>query len=202
MMMLQSDASKMDAEDPQASSYDKLFCVLEAFSAAGECSLAEVVQRSGLPFSTVHRISAHLIDRGYVVRLRRGQYQLGPSAFALGRNSSMRRLLTDAGRLFLAKLAKQCRTHVHLGIFEDDMVTYLANASFGRDDFTVREGMQLEAYCSGIGKILLAHLPQPEREAYLSQGDFVALTSNTIVDRIALGRELKTVHERGWATDL
>ncbi|MGE3747608.1 MAG: IclR family transcriptional regulator [Sphingomonadaceae bacterium] len=202
MVALQRNVLETDVEEANGSSYDKLFSVLEAFAATQECSLTEVVERSALPFSTVHRIAGQLIDRGYLVRLRRGRYQLGPLAFALGRNSSMRSLLADAGRLFLTKLAKQCRTHVHLGIFEDDMVTYLANASFGCDDFAVREGMQLEAYCSGIGKILLAHLPEAARDNYLSQGDFVALTVNTIVDRNALASELKTVLQRGWATDL
>lgn len=193
---------KDEAEEASKSAYDKLFAVLEAVAATPECSLTDVADRSALSFSTVHRIAGHLINRGYLVRLQRGRYRLGHAALTLGRNASIRGLLGDVSRPFLEKLAQSCRTHVHLGVFEDDMVTYLANASFGRNDFHIKEGMQLEAYCSGIGKILLAHLPDEARNSYLSEGDFVALTSNTIVDREALANELRAVRERGWATDL
>jgi IclR family transcriptional regulator, acetate operon repressor len=189
-------------EADTSSSYGKLFRVLEAIAVSDSCSLSDVVGRSGLPFSTVHRIAGELIDQGYVMRMKRGRYRLGPTALLLSRNTSMQGLLAEASRPFLADLARTCRTHVHLGVFEDDMVTYLANASFGRNEFHIREGMQLEAYCSGIGKILLAHLPEADREHYLSQGDFVPLTPNTIVDREALAAELDAVRKRGWATDL
>ena len=80
------------------------------------------------------------------------------------------------------------------------MVTYLANASYGRNDFRINEGLQLEAYCSGVGKVLLAHLPDAARENYLSQGEFIALTPNTIVDREAFARELDLIRQRGWGT--
>jgi DNA-binding IclR family transcriptional regulator len=203
MRVLKSPTTRTaEAEEANSSAYDKLFAVLEAFAATPECSLADVADRSVLSFSTVHRIAGHLIDRGYLVRLQRGRYRLGHAALALGRNASMRGLLGDVSRPFLEQLAQSCRTHVHLGIFEDDMVTYLANASFGRDDFHIKEGMQLEAYCSGIGKVLLAYLPEAARDNYLSQGDFVALTPNTIIDRDTMAGELRLVRERGWATDL
>lgn len=185
-----------------SSSYEKLFAVLQTIADFETCSLADVVMRSALPFSTVHRIAAQLIDHGYVARSKRGEYRIGPAAFMLTRNTSMRSMMVETSRPVLSQLARRCRTHVHLGIFEDDMVTYLANCSYGRDNFRIREGMQLEAYCSGIGKILLAHLPEGERRNYLSQGDFVPLTTNTIVDRDALAKELETVRKRGWATDL
>ncbi len=189
-------------DDAANSSSDKLLTVMEMIAATKGCSLADVVERSGLPFSTVHRIAGQLIERGYIVRLRRGQYRIGPAALALGRNSSLRSLLEEVGRTLLGDLARACRAHVHLGVFEDDMVTYLANASYGRNDFRVNEGLQLEAYCSGVGKVLLAHLPDAAREYYLSQGEFVALTPNTIVDREALAGELDLIRQRGWGTDL
>jgi hypothetical protein len=62
--------------------------------------------------------------------------------------------------------------------------------------------MQLEAYCSGIGKVLLANLPDAERAAYLATGPFVALTARTICDAGELGRVLETVRAQGFATDL
>ena len=189
-------------EENASSSSDKLLAVLETIAGSGACSLADVVERSGLPFSTVHRIAGQLMDRGYIVRLKRGQYRIGPAALALGRNSSIRTLLEEASRPLLGELARACRAHVHLGVFEDDMVTYLANVSYGRNDFRVDEGLQLEAYCTGIGKVLLANLSPGARDAYLSQDELVALTANTIIDRDVLSDELALIRDRGWGTDL
>ena len=191
-----------DQDDGSSSSGGKLLTVLEAIADAGGCSLADVVERSGLSFSTVHRIAGQLMERGYIVRLRRGQYRIGPATLALGRSSSIRTLLGEASRPLLGELARTCRADVHLGVFEDEMVTYLANATYGRNDFRVEEGLQLEAYCTSIGKVLLANLPEETRQAYLSQDEFVALTSNTIIDRDDLSDELALIRDRGWGTDL
>lgn len=64
-----------------------------------------------------------------------------------------------------------------------------------------RVGMQLEAYCSAIGIVLLANLPLAEREAYLAGGPFVALTHRTIVDPAMLREELAAARLRGFAID-
>ena len=81
------------------------------------------------------------------------------------------------------------------------MVTYLAKEARGGAAAFTQEAMQLEAYCSGVGKVLLAYLPGPERDAYLSEGPFVALTANTLVQPEELRRDLETIRSQGWACD-
>ena len=61
--------------------------------------------------------------------------------------------------------------------------------------------MQLEAYCSAIGKVLFAHLPEAERERYLAGGPFVPLTARTIVDPARLRGELDAIRICGFAID-
>src|SRR3546814_4531438 len=56
----------------------------------------------------------------------------------------------------ISKLAQRTGLTAHLGCLESNMVTYLIKEGSEPDVFT-REGIQLEAYCSGIGKVLLAH---------------------------------------------
>jgi DNA-binding IclR family transcriptional regulator len=82
------------------------------------------------------------------------------------------------------------------------MVTYRIKTGRGAHDLFTRTGLQLEAYCSGIGKVLLAHLPVAERHAYLAAGPFVALTSHTITDPARLAVALDAVRAEGFATDL
>jgi DNA-binding IclR family transcriptional regulator len=82
------------------------------------------------------------------------------------------------------------------------MVTYLAKAS-SRGAFPVhtRVGAQLEPYCSALGKILLAALPDSEVDGFILDGELIALTPNTIRTGAALRAELKKVREEGYALD-
>jgi IclR family transcriptional regulator, acetate operon repressor len=185
-----------------SSSGGKLLRVMEAIAAGNGGSLRDAAHRSNLPFSTVHRIAGELLESGFIVRNGRGEYWIGPSTIRLGNGGSLRALMSQIARPELHLLAKACRTHVHLGLFEEDMVTYLIKEHYGRDPLITVEGMQLEAYCSAIGKVLLAHLPIGEQARYLSQGEFVPLTARTIVDPAILSDALIAIRGQGYAMDL
>jgi DNA-binding IclR family transcriptional regulator len=82
------------------------------------------------------------------------------------------------------------------------MVSYAAK--FGepvRVPVPSRVGAQQEAYCSALGKVLLAGMPAQELEDFLYDGDFVALTPQTITTVASLRSELAAVRHRGYAVD-
>lgn len=81
------------------------------------------------------------------------------------------------------------------------MVTYRIKTGQGAGNLFTRVGMQLEAYCSGIGKMLLAHLPEEQQRAYLAGGPFPALTAKTITQPAALAQELERIRAQGFALD-
>jgi DNA-binding IclR family transcriptional regulator len=89
----------------------------------------------------------------------------------------------------------------HLGVFEGGMVSYLAKSGSSRIARFTREGTQLDAYCSALGKVLLAHLPASERNAYLSGGPFPKLTNQTITDPEELSVHLRQVRRQSYAID-
>ena len=82
------------------------------------------------------------------------------------------------------------------------MVTYLCKIS-GSSDFVVhtRVDAQHEAYCSGLGKVLLASLPPAALEEFLLDGDFVPLTAKTLTDRALLRAAVRQADEQGFALD-
>jgi DNA-binding IclR family transcriptional regulator len=117
---------------------------------------------------------------------------------------SARSQMARLARPALAELATACNATAHLGVLENDMVTYLVKESApsaGPAASFTRENAQLEAYCSGIGKILLAYLPEEDRNRYLAAGPFVAMTARTITDPLTLKLALKTVRDKQAATD-
>jgi DNA-binding IclR family transcriptional regulator len=112
--------------------------------------------------------------------------------------------IAQVSRPFLQSLARDCRATAHLGVRDNDMVTYLvkASSSVSRSaKIFTKENFQLEAYCSGIGKVLLAWQPDIERERYLAGGPFVAITSNTITNPKDLRACLERVRNDGFAAD-
>ena len=180
---------------------EKTLDIIEAVAALGTASMPQIQERCRLPLTTTHRIMQSLLRRGFVMRTGRANYQLGSSIVALANGRSIRDLLPAAARVHLRALSKKTRSHVHLGIFEDGMVTYLVKQRFGRARLHSAEGMQLEAYCSALGKVLLSGLPDDELAGYAGEGELIALTPKTITDPVALQAEIGAVRARGWASD-
>ncbi len=183
-------------------STDKALELLEAIGRAPGSSLAQLAEHCGIPFSTSHRLVHALMARGFAVSLGRGRYHLGPTALTLGASASMNDLLRELARPVLRQLARECRASAHLAVYEGEMVTYLVKQRFGRTRLPSEEGAQLEAYCSSVGKVLLAHLEDEALARYFANGALVALTPSTIVDEARLRRSLKTVKKQRWASDV
>ena len=181
---------------------ERLLDVIEAVEAHPGLSVAGIAERCAIPFSTAYRLLRILTKRRWVIAAQRGNYLPGPRALALGKAVSFCDLLKAVARPELSRLAALCKGHAHLGILENDMVTYLVKCSHGRAGLHSREGQQLEAYCSAIGKVLLAGLDDVERERYLADGGFVALTQTTITDANDLSAHLLGVRDQGWAADM
>lgn len=188
---------------PKNKSVQKAFKMLRAFQEPDEwLTSAELSRRAGLPEASGYRLIQTLLDIGAVIQDGRGRYGPGMLLISLSRYVAHERLLRDAANTQLEDLAAELDLIVHMGVLEDGMVTYVAKAG-SNERFCVhtKVGTQLEAYCSGLGKVLLSALPQHELEAFLFEGDLVALTPNTITEPEAFRNEIDNVRRRGWAMD-
>jgi IclR family transcriptional regulator, acetate operon repressor len=168
----------------------------------GRRRLSYIAREMGVPMSTAYRLVASLEERGLVIGLGGGRYTGGFALAKWGSLSSPTETLVAIARPFLKHLARTAKATAHLGVLEADMVSYLIKEAQTQKAIFTRESMQLEAYCSGVGKILLAALPKTERDAYLSAGSFVPLTPRTIVEPYALRRHLAEVVAQGFAQDV
>ena len=68
-------------------------------------------------------------------------------------------------------------------------------------DLNLHFGSRLPAYCTSMGKVLLASRSPDELEALVTRVDFVHRGPNTITARAALLAELQRVRERGLAVN-
>ena len=196
----QSLLQKARAEGAQAP--DRVLQLMQAIILDGGASpLSALAEALGLANSSARRLAALLEERGYVSRVARGRYGVGPAFVQLARHASGHAYLCNLARAPLRQLARAARATAHLGILENEMVTYLQREGAPDATIVTDVGAQLEAYCTGIGKVLLAGLGEPSREAYLRAGDFVQLTPNTITDVEALRQELSAVRRAGYGLD-
>lgn len=167
----------------------------------GTRNVAELSAALGLPVATAHRQVRTLVERGYLTAIAKGRHVAGARLIRLGLTADPLTTLCHVARRELLKLTRETGGAAHLGVLEHDMVTYLVKVGPAGERLFTQEGKQLEAYCSGIGKVLLAYLPEVERERYLADGPFTALTERTITDPTLLRAELSTVRQRGYAVD-
>ncbi|WP_277969700.1 IclR family transcriptional regulator [Sphingomonas echinoides] len=181
---------------------DKMLDLLETLLGGNQNgSLRAAAETLGLPSSTAHRMAAALVRRGFIAPAQRGHYVSGMRLANLVARSNPQDTLEAVSRPTLRALASESGATTHLGIWDGEMVTYLVKqAGRGATLFT-SEGGQLEAYCSAIGKVLLAHIDPAKRDAYLLAGPFIALTDRTKIDPADIQAELDEVARLGFALD-
>lgn len=167
----------------------------------GRRGVSALARETNVPLATAHRHVASLAGNGFLTPLGGGRHVAGPRLLAIHAGMDVRAVLAQVSRQFLVDAARQLGCVVQLGTLDGDMVTYRVKEGRAAGALFTRVGLQLEAYCSAIGKVLLAHLPDGELARYLDGGPFVALTANTITRPDDLARELACVRREGRAFD-
>jgi DNA-binding IclR family transcriptional regulator len=167
-------------------------------------SAAEMSKETGLDPSTVFRLLLTLEGQGFVeVNHTTGKYRPGVTLLELGsrflKNSDIRSRAIG----HLESLRDEFGETVHLTILDGNEVVYLEKlAGLHPIGFmSSRVGDRNPAHCTGVGKALLAYLPDDELVARYPDGRLTRYTDTTITDLEALRLELKGVRERGYATD-
>jgi IclR family transcriptional regulator, acetate operon repressor len=167
----------------------------------GRSTPTDLAARLGLPGSTAYRLLHPFLARGLLMKSAPGRYGAGAALGVAAGVETSEQAIARLARPSLAALAQRLGATAHLGVLEGDMVTYLAKAEGGGPALFTREGIQLEAYCSGIGKVLLAHLPADAQDAYLAGGPFVALTAHTLTDPERMRAEWRRIKAQGFGVD-
>jgi IclR family acetate operon transcriptional repressor len=181
---------------------EKTMALLSAILADGGANTLETIAGGlGLPRATAYRSASSMTRFGLIVACGGGRYLPGVALAAASAAVPPNAVLARVATPFLNALSRRSGEVAHLGVLEADMVTYLVKTGSGPEAEFTRQGQQLEAYCSGMGKALLAHLPAADLDAYLDGGPFVMLTANTITRPDALRSHLEDVRRRGFALD-
>lgn len=188
---------------PRIQSVDRAFTLLACIARrGGKESLPTIAAECGLSVATAHRLLATMETLGAVVHTAPGQYRIELGVLELGRHSTLENLLAATADASLRRVTQSIAPTAHLGMLDGDfMVTYIAKSHRRGHMVPTRIGSKLEAYCSALGKVLLASQPESCIETYLTEAPFVPLTQHTITDPTALSAELEQVRAQGFGID-
>ena len=166
--------------------------------------LQELAGRLDAPKATVHRGLATLQRAGLVTQGSNGLYRLGWQFLRLAFSFYERLDLVAHVRPVLARLAETFGETAHFAALDGAEVVYLAKVQSAKAKFqlTSAVGGRNPAHCTGVGKVLLAHL-LPDRHAVQlfvdAHGPLERRTEHSIVEVDPLHQELQTIRSRGFA---
>ncbi|MBM3499973.1 MAG: helix-turn-helix domain-containing protein [Armatimonadetes bacterium] len=178
--------------------------VLRCFGAdSPELSLTEIVGRTGMPKATVFRILCTLCEAGMVVHDEtHRRYRVGACALDLGTAFLQALRLPSIAAPYLERLAVECMESASAAILDGAQVVYVARAATRRwMSVNLQVGSRLPAYCTSMGRAMLAYRPWREVRALLARTTLVAYTPKTVTDLSRLAEILHAVRTHGYAVN-
>ncbi len=183
---------------------DRALAALEILAnREGECSLVDLCKEMKLHKSTVHRLAMVLEQHRLVDKNPdTGRYRLGLRLFEFGSKAIAALDLRGRARPYLDRLQRQFAETVFFCILDDDQVFYMEKVESQQSVRTAcTVGSRAPAYCTAVGKAMLAELGEPEVGDIIRRWGLKAVTAKTITTPTALRSELKAVRARGYAID-
>lgn len=184
-------------------SVDRVVQILKCFTEKRpELKLTEISDELGLNKSTVHGLINTLKYHGLIDQDEDTQrYRLGIYLMRLGDLVSSSIDIIGIARPFIVYLCNQVEETVHLGRLDDLEVIYIDKVESTQSmRISSARGARNPAYCTGVGKAMLAYLDKKKLNQILPE-KWEGFTPTTITEKEKLLIELEKVRESGFAFD-
>jgi IclR family pca regulon transcriptional regulator len=169
--------------------------------------VSELARALGLSRSTAHRYVATLAELGYLQQDREtSRYRLGPRVLDLGFSAINSMDVREISIPHLQQLSDETGHTVNMAILDGSDIVYIERCRASRPgqqaiDLNLHIGARLPAYCTAMGKLLLANLPESDQRELLSQIKLTKQGPNSITSKKALREELDEVLDASFAVD-
>lgn len=183
---------------------DRVVDILEAFTTLGpELGVSDISRALNLKKATTHRLLASLRRRGIVEQdVRSRRYRLGLKLWELGQLATTHVDWLERVKPFLQQLTDLAGETTHLAVMSDGQVLYVEKVESTRSlRMPSQVGRRLPAHCTGVGKALIAFLPDEILRSLIDRRGLPAFTPNTITDPARLAEELAVTRARGYSVD-
>ncbi|MDR7383521.1 IclR family transcriptional regulator domain-containing protein [Promicromonospora iranensis] len=198
MSEIVQDAGARSGEFVQ--SLERGLAVIRAFGTdRARMTLSEVAREAELSRASARRFLHTLVELGYVVTDGR-VFALRPQVLELGYAYLSSLSLPEVAQPHLEQLVEEVGESSSVAVLDGADIVYVARVATRRImSAAIQVGTRFPAAATSMGRAVLAHVPDGEREAFLAATTLAPLTSRTITDKGELRAELGTVKEQGWA---
>ena len=193
-----------NGETDSLTTVEKALEVLDLVSEQGRpMRFTELQAKSDLPKGTLYRFIQTLTKQGMLTYdPDRKVYFLGMRLVRLAHAAWKQSSLAPVAHPHLNALAGLIRETIHLAQLDGGHVLYVDKLYPSRPvEMFSSAGKVGPAYCTGVGKAMLAHLSKEQLGRALAQQSFYRFTERTITTKTALLEELAVIRKRGYAFD-
>jgi len=183
---------------------DRVVSILDCFRPKQtDLRLLDIAAATGLHKSTLYRLLEAMRTHGLVgLDAETGRYHPGLKLFEIGSLAAGRFALERHSHPTLENLATISGETAHLCVLDGSDVVYIAKVECTR---TLRipsaVGQRNPAYCTGVGKAILAFLTQDQVETYIATTRFERFTRKTLTKPSELKTNLRQIAIQGYAVD-
>ncbi len=175
--------------------------VIQAFSQQSlHLSISQLSKRTGLPRASVRRCLYTLSKLGFAGSDDGRTFYLLPRVLKLGHSFLSSVSLAAVAQSVLERLSHLLHESCSIAVLDGINIIYVARANVTRImAIDLRVGTRLPAFCTSIGRVLLANLPAEEMQALLSRIEFSRYTDRTLISVEQLRQVLLSVRRDGYA---
>ncbi len=175
--------------------------VLEAFAdEVPQMTISQLSQKTGLSRAAVRRCLYTLSKLGYAGAEDGQRYSLRPKMLTLSHTYTVSNTLASAAQPILERLSEKLHESFSVATLDGDEIVYIARTQVHRVmSVDLHVGSRLPAYCTSMGRVLIASQPADVVEKYLSRVELKAYTPKTVNSMEKLRLMLRNVRRNGFA---
>lgn len=193
----------MEEKNPVKSA-DRIFRVMELLSEEGSMGVTEIGQRLDLNKSTVHRLLMSLVSMKYVKKDQENdRYSMTYKIVRLANSIREKSDTVSIVHPLLRELSMKCGETVHFVQQNDNEIVYIDKVESNVNSVRMvsKIGLTHSIFTTGVGKAILAELPEYQVKEMWKRSSFEALTQYTITEFDEYMAELRRTKERGYGLD-
>jgi len=175
--------------------------VIQAFTQQSpQMTISQLSVKTGLSRAAVRRCLYTLTKLGFAGAEDGSRYSLRPRMLTLSHTYTASNTLSTAAQPILERMSAALRESFSVATLDGEDIVYIARTQVNRVmAVDLHIGSRLPAYCTSMGRVLLAWLPTEQLEQYLAKVDLIPHTTRTITSVEKLRIILRTVRRNGYA---
>ncbi|GIN63348.1 IclR family transcriptional regulator [Robertmurraya siralis] len=194
----------MDKDVGSVQSVDRALTILEILQENSKgLGVTDLAKQLHVSKSTAHRLLMSLLKKGFVQKdMETDKYLLGLKLIEFGQNVSENLDIRKLASGYLHELVEISGETAHLAILDNNEIVYIDKIE---SSATIRMyskiGKRAPLHCTGIGKAVLAFLPEEKIKQIIDENGLKKFTDKTITDKEEMLAHLSEIKRRGYSID-